>query len=340
MGTFGWEDVGALDSAISSFSWEIIYGSVFTIAANGKATRISVALKRGAAGSDKVKCAIYKHSDLSRVGVTDQVTTSLTTSYAWYDFPFSGTKPSLVNGTAYVLVVWADYTSKIIFLARYSGDVNQAHYQGDQTYNGFPDPLNPTHGDIKASIHCDYTEPVNYTQAISEILGLTDSVLKPLGAKKTVSDILGMLDTVKAPGRVELGIADILGLKDSTSTKAAFKRTMSDILGLKDVVSRKAAFKVTATEKLALTDSVSSKGAFKQSVSDKLGLLDSAARSRGFPTTISDILGLRDRLGAKKHKGKIGDLQDHRKMGGARSEAGYSEASEDLPDDSIKGGAG
>jgi hypothetical protein len=138
---------------------DIIRGSVFSITEDGTADSITVGLHSSAtAGRWTVKCAIYKHSDLSLVGATAQRTNlAIATSGTWYTFTFADPKPSLFSGTAYVLVVWAkNDASYTLYLHGTTGTTNQGHYQGI-TYDGFPDPLVPTHNTRKSCIYCTYT---------------------------------------------------------------------------------------------------------------------------------------------------------------------------------------
>ena len=112
-------------------------------------------------------------------------------------------------------------------------------------------------------------------------------------------------------------ISDILGMVDSISKPAAFKRSVSEVLGMVDYSIAKGTFKKAVSDLLGLADAVGTKGTFKHSVADVLGMLDTATRSRGSPVTISEILGMRDRVETRKRLSKIGDLPDDTITGGA-----------------------
>jgi hypothetical protein len=135
-----------------------ILGSLFTMnAEEGTADSITVGLKTGDAWTGKIKCAIYLHSTLARVGVTDERTITLTTTATWYTFVFSGTKPSLTASTAYILVVWGQSATGTAYVVYNDGAANQGHPQS-LTYNGFPNPLVPDyHTSDRLSIYCTYT---------------------------------------------------------------------------------------------------------------------------------------------------------------------------------------
>ncbi len=154
MPTFGKTSIGVNSSVFADIGNEYIVGSGFSIAEFGIAQSITVALKRAAAGSNNIKCAIYKASDYSLVGETDEVSTALTTSFDWYTFPFS-TKPALQAGTTYILVVWADYTTQTISIAYDEGAT--ATYFEWYIYGSFPNPAGFDRGsNADYSIYCTY----------------------------------------------------------------------------------------------------------------------------------------------------------------------------------------
>jgi len=112
-------------------------------------------------------------------------------------------------------------------------------------------------------------------------------------------------------------VSEVLGMVDTIPTKAAFKRTAADLLGMVDSVGKVKGMYQTVADSLGMVDAVGTKAAFKQAVSEVLGMVDSASRSRGFPITISEVLGLKDKIESKKRLSKIGDLPDHTITGGA-----------------------
>jgi len=176
---FGYETIGANDATISSSSYERIIGSVFTITEDGTADSITVALKRAVAGSNNVKCAIYKHSDSSLLGSTQQVLSSMTTSYQWFTFNFTNPKPSLTTNTEYCLEVWADYTDSNIYLAGDVGATNQGHYSQSYVYDSFPNSIVFGHSSMKYSIYCTYTTGDSTKPTYSNIGTNTTKAGKP-----------------------------------------------------------------------------------------------------------------------------------------------------------------
>jgi hypothetical protein len=155
---FGYETLTSTGYSIENQ----IMGSVFNITEAGTADSITAGLKwYSTAWIGKIKCAIYLHNNLSLVGVTQECTITLTNTYTWYTFNFTGTKPTLTINTAYVLVVWSNATAGANRVCYATGDTDQAHYK-TETYGTFPNPLVPVHGGFKCSIYCTYTVSGGY----------------------------------------------------------------------------------------------------------------------------------------------------------------------------------
>jgi len=169
---FGYETIGT--SGASSIE-DAIKGSVFTITESGTADSITVELKSTTSWTGKVKCAIYLHSNLSLVKATEERTVALTPTKTWFTFNFTVPKPSLTINTAYILVSWGQSATNTAFTDYDAGDTDQGHYQ-TITYNGFPNPLVPTHSDRKHSIYCSYTvsDPTHTLTISSSSGGTTD----------------------------------------------------------------------------------------------------------------------------------------------------------------------
>lgn len=150
---FGYELIG---TSSHGTKLAIIRGSVFPCPEAGTANSITVVLYTASATiSLAVKCAIYLHSDLSLKGVTEQKTVTVTSTKTWFTFNFADPKPSLL-ATDYVLVAFTDVSTVNNYMGYVTGDADQAHYQ-IIAYNGFPDPLAPSHNTFKYSIYCTYT---------------------------------------------------------------------------------------------------------------------------------------------------------------------------------------
>jgi hypothetical protein len=154
MATFGYTTTptgGARRYSNESSGDTKIVGSVFTLSESGLASKITAYISSDY-GSYKAKCAIYRHSDLSLVAVTNEIDN--TYYQEWVDFTFS----TGVNLTAddYVLVITGsdDDYAEIYYD---TGSANQGHNK-NQPYGTFPNPLvSPTHNTEKYGIYVTYT---------------------------------------------------------------------------------------------------------------------------------------------------------------------------------------
>lgn len=185
MATFGYTQVGAnVESPGRRMS-----GSVFTCPENGVAESISFYVPASGSGSSRtVQCAIYRHSDSSLVGATEQKT--LTSWQAgWMTLNFLDPKPELQAGVDYVLIVYhngsAGFSPKVAYD---SGDFpEQGHYQSLTNFP-LPNPANFTHENRKYSIYCTYTP--------SAIIKQWSSSLKTVHALSTPTRSLKISQTL------------------------------------------------------------------------------------------------------------------------------------------------
>ena len=147
-----------------------VRGSVFTITEDGIADNITAYVGMwdyfsaiGVFLNVHAKASIYEHSDLSFVGETEELYTKSGDGVsAWVTWNFNEPKPSLTADTAYILDIWGKNEPYSTQCRLYYdvGDTDQGHYDAE-TYNSFPDPLEPVHNTDKYSIYCGYTEVVS-----------------------------------------------------------------------------------------------------------------------------------------------------------------------------------
>lgn len=156
MGTFG-NTSETYVSQLDIRNW--IRGSLFVMVAevNQVADKITAFLKSSVSVTTvNIKCALYKHSDLSFVAETEERNIALTTTPTWYDFNFS-TKPDLISSEPYIIVVWSNlgtgYTAQVLYN---TGDANQGHHDVE-TYGTFPNTLVPSHTTDNLCIYCTYS---------------------------------------------------------------------------------------------------------------------------------------------------------------------------------------
>jgi len=174
--SFGYEGIGGSSGVLDDY----IFGAVFTITEEGTADSITVALKYSTTQSTwSVKCAIYKHSDLSLVGSTEEREITPTLEFVWYTFNFDAPKPSLTTDTAYILVAWTEVIAGNCKIAYTTGDTDQLHIKNVVYTGTFPNPWeSPTELDYKASIFCNYTTAgaQEYTEEFTETISPSASL--------------------------------------------------------------------------------------------------------------------------------------------------------------------
>ena len=146
--TFGYTTKGANQALTPG---NRIFASWYTCPENGQANSITVYLKQYSSYTPKIKCAIYRKSDGSLIGYTEEW--QLTSGWdGWRTFSIiSG--GNLQAGTDYWLAMWGNE-----FYYRYYDSVSDKGCQKSATYNDWPDPLTGiTTTDNKNSIYCTYT---------------------------------------------------------------------------------------------------------------------------------------------------------------------------------------
>lgn len=159
---FGYD--GALDDMRTRSISGVVAGSEYTPTSGGEGQSITAGLKQLFGDWEgKVKCALYYASDKTLVtnGVTEERTLDLT-DIAWYVFNFVGTKPTIVNGTAYIIVAWAEPpidSVRASLVAVYQDDP-VIGWDHSHTYNGFPSPVTLAANTDKINIYCTYEEEV------------------------------------------------------------------------------------------------------------------------------------------------------------------------------------
>ncbi len=147
---FGYSLPGSLNQSIE----DRITGSVFTINKNGTADNISAYIQTNLSIPPKTKCMIYKKSDSTLIGTTEELTPTTGENASWVVFNFTGTKPTLVKDTEYVLTCWSNDTCYL-----YYDNVSElkGRYR-NMTYGSSPDPANWTGSEKRLySICCAFT---------------------------------------------------------------------------------------------------------------------------------------------------------------------------------------
>jgi len=150
---FGYDNAGSSYVNIN----QTILGSNFTCPANGTSYRIYAYYSTYSVGNLKVKGAIYYKSNNTLLATTDEKSIGFGMSNAaWNSFDII-TPPSLVRGVEYYFVLWADMSDPTEYLRLYYDTHNSRRgFNQSQTYNRFPDPLDPASEKKVYSIYCTY----------------------------------------------------------------------------------------------------------------------------------------------------------------------------------------
>jgi hypothetical protein len=156
MGVFGSEVDGTNDSHCDT---DRIRGANYTCNGDGEADSIHVRLRAAANCNGTIKCALYDHTTNVLVGATEERTVALTPSFAWFEFNFIAPKPTVVNGTVYVLCFWIDYVATDVILA-WSGEGGgpAADHYKDTAYGVWPNPIAWNHSvNTQQCLHCHWS---------------------------------------------------------------------------------------------------------------------------------------------------------------------------------------
>ncbi len=139
---------------------DVISGGRFTMPAEtgiAQSIKIHLAMDGAPSPAIKMKCLIYKQSDWSYIGETEEITFS-TQVQTWQTFNFI-TKPTLSASVEYLLCLWCESSvgTNIFIRGRLSG--GSGTERDGQTYGTAPNPLVPTihTADDLYSIYCLYT---------------------------------------------------------------------------------------------------------------------------------------------------------------------------------------
>jgi len=164
---------------------EKIRGSWYTCPENGTAESISAYITPYDTG-DKFKFAIYKKSDNSLVGETEEVT-GFSTVAQWITADFSIPKPVFENTDYYIVAIAEKAGAFAPGIASQSNNPGKGAWQ-TRSYNlGFPNPWNPTTDNYNFSIYLNYTPWV--TDEWQSMTGVEDWS----NVTKTINSTVGVL---------------------------------------------------------------------------------------------------------------------------------------------------
>jgi hypothetical protein len=136
----------------------------------------------------------------------------------------------------------------------------------------------------------------DYTQGISEALGLSDAASRVAGYARLQSENLGITDISARFVEYLREQADNAGISDSASRTAAFARDLAESAGIADTTLRLVDYARALADPEGLTDQTIRVAGFLRSIDDSEGLADLVAvlASVVYDLLISEAVGMTD----------------------------------------------
>ena len=123
-------------------------------------------------------------------------------------------------------------------------------------------------------------------KSVADDLGITDATSKSI--TKSIADDLGITDDMLRAWAAKIVVADDIGISDTTTKDTT--KSIADDLGITDTTTKDTTKSVA--DDLGIADSMSRIWAAKRVIADDLGITDDL--SRGFNRLITDDLGITD----------------------------------------------
>ena len=134
----------------------------------------------------------------------------------------------------------------------------------------------------------------NYTETISDSLGVSDSAARAGEFTREQAESLGVSDVATRFAEYVRSQADSEPVVDVSQAAAEFVRSLADDEDLTDAVAPVADFGRTIAETEGTTDALTRVGVFERALSEALGLTDGQLRAWDALRTIADSEGLTD----------------------------------------------
>lgn len=177
---FGYESKGSSSYGNADY----IIGTPYTCSGDGTINSITAYVFCETSGNH-IKYGIWETSDDSLVDYTVEHTTTGTED-GWIELSIvSGA--SVENGVEYYLGVWFDSFDIDVFY-----DSGVTGFYDSESYNGFPNPLNPTNwSNHKFSVYCTYT-PSGKEQlyVFSEMMNVSDALTTQRACKTVFTETI------------------------------------------------------------------------------------------------------------------------------------------------------
>jgi len=131
---------------------------------NGKVDYIMAYLEKSSSTGTTwtVKASLYYQSNSTYIATTEERTITPSTSWVWYKFNFTGTKPTIQNGVAYRIFIWANNPTGTLQLGTYTSTSAFKRGFKASTYGSWPSSMTGlTYANGDYSLYCSYT-PLSY----------------------------------------------------------------------------------------------------------------------------------------------------------------------------------
>jgi len=136
--------------------------------------------------------------------------------------------------------------------------------------------------------------PTAFATTISEVLNLSETLIKPFGRFVIITETLSMTEAKSRLSSFKKTILETLSLSEIVNRLSIWAKTISETLSLSEIVQALKIVKITITETLNLTDTITRLTQFKKTISETLSLSDVISSIRNVFITISETLNLSD----------------------------------------------
>lgn len=164
------------------------------------------------------------------------------------------------------------------------GDGYTLHFPGDDS--------NMITRSTALATHADIMTPVDLTTGSTDLVGLSDSLVKAAG--RTSTDLVGVNDSATFTVDYARTPGDLVGLADSSAVQQDWARSQTDLVGASDSSAVQQDWARSQVDLVGITDSVSATTDYAKPVTDFVGLLDSATITLDYVTAQQDSVGLTD----------------------------------------------
>jgi hypothetical protein len=196
---FGYTKVGSSFKCVA----DNISGSVFMANEDGYAYNITAYINQAFMSPGPYKCMLYRANDSKLIGNTTENWTlrddeNPLPSSGWAVFPFSEPKPSLIQGTQYVISCWGNSSFSRLYYDDFS--FQRGRYD-NETYGTPPTYANFTNESRLYSIYCSYRSDIT----APEITSVTSNP-SVVGFGFNVSITANVTDDKSGVGMVKINI--------------------------------------------------------------------------------------------------------------------------------------